>query len=94
MVLARPGRPKAVSLGEEAYANADDFTPSDALISLLAHEILIREEWLRCQRPMSATTAPYEGPLPSQTLRGHIFWLVAPTKEDACRDYGGRAFGC
>jgi len=90
----RPGRPEASSLGAEAYANVDDFTPSDALISLIASEIQIREEWLRGPQPMSETADPYEGPLPSQTLRGHIFRLVAPTKADACRDYGGRVFGC
>jgi|GEM_PF-4673299 len=90
----RPGRPEASSLGAEAYANADDFTPSDALISLVAKEIQIREEWLRGPRPTSATADLYEGPLPSQQLRGLIFRIVAPTKADACRDYGGRVFGC
>jgi len=90
----RPGRPEASSLGAEAYANADDFTPSDALISLVAKEIQIREEWLRGPQPASTTADPCEGPLPSQQLKGLVFRTVLPTKADFCRDYGGRVFGC
>jgi len=91
----RPGRPKASSLSAaDVYTEEVNFVPKDWLIGLIASEIQIREEWLRGPRPMSETTAPYEGTLPSQMLRGHLFNLVAPTRADVCRDYGGRAFGC